>query len=490
MSKYCDFQQVHYPRGLVIVLPIFSLPSPYGIGSFGSEAFRFIDYLKDLGAKYWQVLPLGPTSYGNSPYSSNSSYAGNPYFIDLDQLCDEGLLDPTDLEEQKNSCSVVDYAFLFAKRTRILEKAYKNWKREESFQIFVENNPWLKSYCLFMTLKRTFAYKSWMDWPEDYKNCNSKALRKFCEEHQDQIDFEAFVQYKFYQQWERIRTYAKKQGIYIIGDLPIYVAMDSVDIWEHPELFLQDALSGAPPDFYNKKGQLWGTPIYDWGKIEEDQYSYFIRKIDQQRKLYDILRLDHFIGYIHYWKVPKDSQDASLGRWAKGPGLKLFKALEDKLGPLSLLLEDLGALSEEVIEARESLHFPGMNLIQYAFENENSPYLPHNAEKRSSIYGSTHDSPTLMAWWKNLEDEDRRKVVLYFGLNREEGIWKGLLRGLLSSVSDFCVLQMQDLMSLEEEGRINVPGKFEGNWLWKMPNTYEDMDVKETISKMVKRYGR
>ncbi|MDY6146519.1 MAG: 4-alpha-glucanotransferase [Peptoniphilaceae bacterium] len=497
-----QLSQVHYERGMGILLPVFSLPSRYGIGTFGEEAYRFVDYLEACGMRYWQILPLGPTSYGDSPYSSFSSFAGNPYFIDLELLAKEGLLsaeelEPVDFGEDSES---VDYALLYNNRYRILKRAYQRaskMDRKAQDVFLLRNQSWLTDYALFMAIKQEFMDVSWTEWQDPFKLRDAEALQGFRESHAREIDFQVWMQFVFFKQWHAVKEYANAHGIQIIGDLPIYVAADSADVWSNAEAFQMDEKrnlmekAGVPPDFYNAEGQLWGNPLYNWKALAENDYDFWISRMRESMLRYDIVRLDHFLGFANYWSVPGQEETARNGAWKKGPGLELFQVLERKLGPLPILVEDLGALTEEVVELRTQAGFPGMRPIQFAFCEENSEYQPHNYSYRTSVYSSTHDSDTLLGWWRDTATiEEKNRVLAYFGLEADQDVIKGILRGLCASVADFCIVSMQDLLELDNSARINRPGYLGNNWRWRMQQDYIRQAQVVKLREMVRRYGR
>lgn len=541
-----QLQMVDFERGLGVILPIFSIPSPHGMGTFGKKAYEFLDFLHKSGIRYWQILPLNPTGYGDSPYSGTSSWAGNPYFIDLDILVEEGLLSKEEIEEAINSARVdlvreaeeeaekkladqagkqivgderetekeqadggdqdaekvekVNYALIEKYRLKILKKAYSRrpesqFEERRSFE--KENAYWLKDFALYFTIKLKEDLKPWYEWPEDLKKREPEALEEIKEEEKETIDFIYWLQYKFYQQWEKLKDYAVKSGIYIIGDIPIYVAMDSADVWSNPAGFLLDenlnamALSGAPPDFYNEDGQLWGNPIYDWEAQKKDDYSFWVARMAHSLRLYNVIRLDHFIGFERYWSVEPHEDTAKNGEFIKGPGIDFFHVMEDKLGPLPILVEDLGVMDEDVLYLRRQTGFPGMRPIVFAFGGDDSDYLPHNYVPRTSVYTSTHDSDTLKGWWdKVASDKEKARMIEYFGLDEQEGLLWGILRGVCSSVADFCIFPMQDLLMLGNEARINRPGTVGGNWDWRLSDNYISQELEIRIREMAELYGR
>lgn len=522
-------QMVDFERGLGALLPVFSLPSAHGIGTFGQAAYDFLDFLHRAGISYWQILPLNPTGYGDSPYAGTSSWAGNPYFIDLDILQEEGLLDKDDIEqvmtetasamaganefnletygsEDQNprpwpgKIKKVNYEFIEKSRFKILKMAYERRPEsqlEDRRKFENENAYWLKDYALYFAIKQREDLKSWTEWDPHLKERDPEALKEIEENEKETIDFVYWLQYKFYQQWEKLKDYAVKLGIHIIGDIPIYVAMDSADVWANSEDFLLDkdlnplAISGAPPDFYNENGQLWGNPIYDWEAAKKDNYAFWVARMAHSLRLYHVLRLDHFIGFERYWSVMPHEETAKNGEFKKGPGIDFFHAMEDKLGPLPILVEDLGVMDEDVLYLRRQTGFPGMRPIVFAFGGDDSEYLPHNHVARTSVYTSTHDSDTLRGWWDEVAGEDEKaRMREYFGLDEQEGLLWGILRGCCSSVADFCIFPMQDLLMLGNEARINRPGTVGGNWDRRLSENYISGELERRIREMAELYGR
>lgn len=487
-----------------ILLPVSSLPSRYGIGSFSKEAYEFIDFLKKAGQKKWQVLPLGPTSYGDSPYQSFSTFAGNPYFIDLDALIGWGLLGREECESfdfgQDEEC--VDYGKLYEARSSILRLAYDRFSAEnnEDYLKFCQENAyWLEDYSLFMVLKDMHGGKSWNQWEEPFRDRWPDAIFKLRETAAQEIGFYWFQQYMFRKQWESLHRYAAQNGIEIVGDIPIYVALDSADTWANPELFQFGknhepiAVAGCPPDAFSATGQLWGNPLYDWEYHRRTEYRWWISRVAYCLNLYDILRVDHFRGFDAYYSIPAGDQTAENGHWEKGPGKELFRALRESLGEMNIIAEDLGYLTDSVIDLVKSTGFPGMKVLQFAFDSrEESDYLPHNYQKNCVVYTGTHDNDTIRGWYEVLNSEDKELSIQYMN-NRNtppEEIHWDFIRLAMASVADLCVIPLQDYLGIGTKGRINTPSTLGDNWKWRMPKDVLDDELAEKICRMTKLYGR
>ena len=482
-----------------ILLHISSLPTKYGIGTLGQEAYRFIDFLKAAGQRYWQVLPIGPTSYGDSPYQSCSACAGNPYFVDLDTLLQEGILEPEDLE----GCfwgepGRVDYGAMYYYRLPLLERAYRRGRelRKAEFAAFRAANPWVEEYALFMALKRKFGGLPWNQWPEKAARRDPAALKRYRAELQEDVSCFAFTQYLFNEQWEKLFAYAKEQGIKIIGDIPIYVTLDSCDVWLNPELFQLDesyaptCVAGCPPDGFSEDGQLWGNPLYDWPKHEADGFAWWIARVKASARFFDVIRFDHFRGLESYWSVPFGEATARNGKWVKGPGMKLVKALREGVPEVDFIAEDLGYQTPEVEQLLKDSGFPGMKVLEFAFYGENGDYLPHNHTPNSICYIGTHDNLTLAQWLAEESEETVEKAVKYLALTKEEGYIRGFLRAGMGSVSRIFVAQMQDWLELGAEARMNAPGALSSsNWSWRLKELPGDKLAAE-ILEMTKRYSR
>ena len=482
-----------------ILLHISSLPTKYGIGTLGEEAYRFIDFLKAAGQSYWQILPIGPTSYGDSPYQSCSIYAGNPYFVDIDILLQEGLLLPEDLEDcWWGEPGRVDYGALYHYRLPLLEKAYQRGKetRKQEFAEFRAKNPWVEDYALFMALKRKFSMLPWNQWPQKAASRNRAALARYREELKEDVSCFAFTQYLFAGQWEKLSAYAKEQGIKIIGDIPIYVTMDSCDVWMHPDLFQLDqykapvAVAGCPPDGFSEDGQLWGNPLYDWEKHEKTHFAWWKERIRASARFFDVIRFDHFRGLESYWSVPYGDSTARNGKWVKGPGMKLIRAIRRAVPDTEFIAEDLGYQTPEVEKLLADSGFPGMKVMEFAFYGENGDYLPHNHVRNCICYTGTHDNLTLAQWLEEESSETVEKAVRYLGLNKEEGYIRGIIRGGMSSVARLFVAQMQDWLELGGESRMNAPGALStSNWSWRLKEM-PAASLAEEIFEMTKRYVR
>lgn len=464
-----------------ILLPIFSLPSPYGIGTMGKEARKFIDFLQAAGQRYWQILPVCPTSYGDSPYQTFSTFAGNPYFIDLRELTRMGLLTSRDYREidWEDGDGRINYGAMYRKRYPVLRKAYQRFKASPSaeFQAFCQcEAAWLEDYALFMALKETYGGAAWQEWPEPLRSREEKALDEARAGTQEEREFWKFVQYLFYSQWAELKEYAGSKGISIIGDLPIYVSGDSVDVWANPGQFQLDGslkpieVAGCPPDGFSADGQLWGNPLFDWEAMRADGYQWWIRRVAHQCRIYDMVRIDHFRGFDAYYAIPYGAPNAKIGRWREGPGIELFQAIEAALGQQAIIAEDLGFLTDGVRQLLRDSGYPGMKVLEFAFDSrENSDYLPHNYGKHCVVYTGTHDNSTIMGWMASANPEDIAYATEYLRLNAKEGFNWGMMRGAWSSVGDLAVVQMQDILGLDDSARMNIPSTVGENWRWRMP---------------------
>ena len=491
-------------RGSGIIMHISSLPGKYGIGTFGKEAYKFADFLKIAGQRYWQILPLGQTSYGDSPYQSFSAFAGNPYFIDFDMLENDGLLNKNDYCEINfgTNPESIDYGLLFNEKMKVLRIAYENSKQKEivEFKTFQEEeSSWLEDYALFMAVKAKFDLKSSQNWEDNIRLRKEKSISEYKKQLSDEINYWSFLQYEFFKQWKKLKSYINKLGIEVIGDLPIYVAEDSADLWSNPKVFLLDEktlkpakVSGCPPDAFSKTGQLWGNPIYNWKHLEETGYSWWINRIKQSLKLYDVIRIDHFRGFEAYWTVPYGEKTAMNGAWVKGPGMKLFDAIKKELGEVNIIAEDLGLLTEETISFRKKTNFPGMKVLAFAFSGEsNNLYLPHNYEKNCVAYTGTHDNDTARGWIeKTGSKQEIENAIEYLNLTEEEGYNWGLIRGIWGSVSNTSIALMQDFLNLGNEARINFPSTTENNWCWRAKKGVFTNELAKKIYRLTKIYGR
>lgn len=488
-----------------ILLPVASLPSPYGIGAFSKEAYEFIDTLKEAGQHCWQILPLGPTSYGDSPYQSFSAFAGNPYFIDLEQLIEEGLLtkDECDSMDFGDNPRWVDYGMLYENRFALLRKAYQCWYEAagESRDVLLNERLGAETqeYCFYMAVKDYFHGKSWIEWDEDIRLREKAAVIEYEEKLADEIRFYQFQQMKFDEQWQRLKAYANDKGIRIIGDIPIYVAFDSADAWANPGLFQFDeenrpvSVAGCPPDGFSATGQLWGNPLYRWEYHKETHYQWWIKRMEYSFKLYDTVRVDHFRGFDEYYSIPAGEETAMNGTWEKGPGLELFVELKNSLGQLDIIAEDLGFLTPSVLELVKNTGFPGMKVLEFAFDSrEESDYLPYNYDKNCVVYTGTHDNDTIKGWYEVLSPEDRQLAVDYMN-NKQTPVseihWD-FIRLALASVAKLAVIPLQDYLGLGSESRINIPSTLGDNWTFRiLPGEFTPEIVKKCRN-MTKLYGR
>ena len=490
-------------RSCGVLLPISALPSPYGIGTLGKAAYDFVDFLTEAGQSWWQLLPVGPTSYGNSPYQSFSTYAGNPYFVDLDLLVRDGLLKKEEIEARDwgRDPSRVDYAAIYRSRFQLLQIAVdRGWERDaDKVKAFSEKNAgWLPDYALFMALKRHFDMRAWTQWEdEDIRLRRPAAVERYQRELSEDIRLFTYIQYLFFRQWEALRTYAHKKGIGMIGDLPIYVAMDSADVWAEPDSFQLDErnipkeVAGVPPDYFSEDGQLWGNPLYNWDAMKADGYGWWIRRVDGASRLYDILRIDHFRGLESYWAVPYGEPTAKNGRWIKGPGMDLVGVLKGWFSSLQFIAEDLGYLTPEVRQFLQDSGFPGMKVLEFAFDSrEPSDYLPHTYTPNCVCYVGTHDNAPVMAWKDEADPDDVALAVRYLGLNQEEGFHWGMIRGGQSSVADLFIAQMQDYLGLGADSRMNTPGLLGGNWQWRLMPEQLDAMLAKRMAEIAWIYGR
>ena len=490
-------------RSSGILMPVFSLPSPYGIGTLGKTAYDFIDFLADAGQTWWQTLPVGPTALWDSPYQSPSAFAGNPYFIDPDILIEDGLL------TREEVCSVnwgddpekVDYDSLLQYRLPLLRKAFvRGWDRDrDQVQAFEnENASWLPDYALFMALKEHFDGKTWMEWPDgEIRLRRPDAMNRYRDMLQEDVRFYTYLQYLFFSQWDKLRAHAKEKKVKILGDMALYVAMDSADVWSSPENFRLDEkhdpieVAGVPPDYFSEEGQHWGNPLYDYEFMKRDGYGWWIRRIGGADKLYDAIRIDHFRGLESFWAIPAGEKSAKSGHWVKGPGMDLLGILMNWFRGIQFIAEDLGMLTPEAEQFRRDSGLPGMKVLEFAFDAAGeSSYLPHYHIPNCVCYVGTHDNDTIRGWLDTEPKANVEKAFRYLGLNEKEGAVRGMIRGAMGTVSDLCVIQMQDYLELGSEARINTPGTTGGNWKWRMLPGQLTEKLAEEIREMTKLYGR
>ena len=496
--------QKQFSRSAGILMPISSLPSPYGIGSLGKSAYDFADNLTAARQKYWQVLPLGPTSYGDSPYASFSAFAGNPYFVDLDILIEEGLLTKEyadsfrwNMEEQ-----YVDYGLLYESRFTVLREAYRNSSHkdtEEYHEFIKENEFWLEGYCLYSACKKKFAYTSWQEWDDDIKFREKAAVEKYKEELADDIGFYSFIQFEFYKQWNKLKEYVNEKGIEIIGDIPIYVAMDSADVWQNPEIFQLDKellprkVAGVPPDAFSDTGQRWGNPLYDWKKLEKDDFCWWKKRMEHSSKLYDVIRIDHFIGIVKYYSIPAKDEDAGNGEWNKGPGMKLIKAINESIGDKRIIAEDLGVKIPEVVDVLKKSGYPGMKVLEFAFDGDRkNEHLPYNWIPNMVAYGGTHDNDTLVGYFTGLQYWELGYVREYMECRNGsiEDLVDKVFKTAYESVANLVIFQMQDVLKVGNIGRMNLPSSMGTNWRWRMTDGQFSSDKIERLRYLCDIYGR
>lgn len=464
-----------------MLLHISSLPSPYGIGTMGKAAYEFVDNLKAAGQKYWQVLPVGQTSYGDSPYQSFSAFAGNPYFIDVDNLIADGLIDAKDADSilWGRYAEYVDFEKVYNGRYKILHKAHENWKHKNdaAYDAFVAKNAgWLEDYALFMACKGHFDNEAWLTWEDDIKNRTKAGIGKYSTLLAEDIDFWKFLQYRFYSEWDKLKKYANKEGIRIIGDIPIYVALDSCDVWANPELFQLDeeknpkAIAGCPPDAFSADGQRWGNPLYDWDKMEKEDFRWWKKRIQASAGLYDIIRIDHFIGVVRYFSIPVDKETKD-GHYEAGPGEKLTSAIDSVLGDAKIIAEDLGVKYQPVEELLEKEGYPGMKVMLFGFDgNPNNEHLPHQAKRNSIMYIGTHDNDTLRGFVDTQPENVLERVMEYVSAPDVKHICSQMIKSAYLSVADVCIVQMQDILEKNNFARMNYPSTLGDNWKWRLQN--------------------
>ena len=505
---------MRFPRSSGILLHPTSLPGPYGIGELGSEAYRFVDYLVQAGQKYWQVLPLGPTGYGDSPYQCFSAFAGNPLLISLERLLEDDLLTRADLESVPDFPKTrIDYGWIIDYKIPLLHKAWKRVVANQSsphwdaFHRFCdENNWWLHDYALFMAIKNAHKGKVWTQWERDIARHEPEAMERWHNEVGDEVGAQKFWQYLFFSQWWAVKTYCFEKGIKIIGDIPIYVAHDSADVWSRPDLYHLDeksnptVVAGVPPDYFSKTGQLWGNPIYRWNVMAKNGYQWWNDRFRQILTAVDIVRLDHFRGFEAYWEVPAKDKTAENGQWVKGPGAALFETLQFTLGELPIVAENLGVITEDVEQLRYRFEFPGMAILQFAFGSDAECVdLPHNYQHNTVAYSGTHDNDTTMGWWEGTAEgstrtpaqvkQEKEFAKRYLNTDGAEMNWT-FVRTLMASVADTVVFPLQDLFGLGTEARQNMPGRPAGNWQWRYTADQLTDSIAERLLELTETYGR
>ncbi len=492
-----------------ILMPVFSLASRFGIGCLSKEAYDFVDFLERSAQGYWQILPVGPTGFGNSPYQPFSAFAGNPYFISLDALIEEGLLREEEAAglDFGGDAEKVDYGAMYENRKKALQAAFARFKEqgdkaregELSFEKYKEKEDfWLSDYALYVAIKEENQGASWLDWEDGLRLREASAMKAAKERLADEIEYVCFVQYKFDQQWRRLHKYAKTKQVKIIGDLPLYVAMDSADSWSHPEVFCFDKekkptmVTGCPPDAFSPTGQLWGNPAYDWEAQEKEDFSWWVHRIARNYEWYDVIRLDHFHGFSDFYGIKYGEETAEHGKSYPGPGMKLFKALEKELGELHMIAEDLGTNTPENQKLLAESGFPGMNVLQYAFTSWDSIYVNHRHNKNSVVYTGTHDNTPTFAWAQEINEGQMGFARRYINSKEEStgGFVWDMIREAYRSVADLCVIPLQDYLCKGKEARINTPGGADGNWEWRLLPNFLSEDLSRSIRELAETYGR
>ncbi|MBD5498499.1 MAG: 4-alpha-glucanotransferase [Lachnospiraceae bacterium] len=489
-----------------ILLPVSSLPSRYGIGTFSKEAYEFVDFLRDAGQKLWQILPLGATGYGDSPYQSFSTFAGNPYYIDLEKFIEQGWLTEAECDacDFGGSEEYVDYEKMYFSRFVLLRRAFEKafaggfGENPDYLRFVEENKDWLEDYALFMTVKSSFDGVAFSEWDEDIRLRKPEALQAYREKYETDLAYYRFEQYQFFTQWKALKAYANQNGIEIVGDIPIYVAFDSADTWANPELFQLDdngmpsAVAGCPPDAFSATGQLWGNPLYDWTYHESTGFAWWMKRIACCYELYDIVRIDHFRGFDEYWAVPYGDATAERGKWCKGPGYALFETMKRQLGEKRVIAEDLGFLTQSVLDLVKKTGYPGMKVLQFAFESgPHNDYLPHNYMKNCVVYTGTHDNDTTLGWYESLPDWAKDFACEYLNIKKEETEtgWM-FIRAAISSVADTAIIPLQDYLCLGKAARINTPSTLGDNWKWRMRKGVCTGALAERIGRLCRLYGR
>lgn len=490
-----------------ILLPISSLPSKYGIGCFSKEAYEFVDWLQKTGQSYWQILPLGPTSYGDSPYQSFSTFAGNPYFISLERLVQEGVLTEEECEavDFGNKADSIDYAKIYKARFPLLRKAYErsNISQDPQFCRFQEENGWwLKDYALYMAVKARFDQKAWTEWAEDIRLRWNNAMDYYRRELYFDIEFFEYLQYQFLKQWMELKSYANEKGIRIVGDIPIYVAMDSADVWANPGLFQLDqenrpvAVAGCPPDGFSAVGQLWGNPLYKWDYHRETGYGWWISRLAYCYKLYDVVRIDHFRGFDEYYSIPASADTAIDGHWEKGPGFSFFQAITQALGEKEIIAEDLGYVTDSVRQLVKDTGYPGMKVLEFAFDSRDSgyasDYLPHNYPENCVVYTGTHDNETIAGWFRSIQPKERLLAREYLcdTDTPDKRLYLSFISLAMRSQARICIIPIQDYLGLPNSCRMNTPSTVGKNWKWRLIQEQLSEKLTDEVSGMTRRYGR
>jgi 4-alpha-glucanotransferase len=495
-----------FPRASGILLHPTSFPSRFGIGDLGLEAYKFIDFLAESAQQLWQILPLGPTGFGNSPYMCYSSLAGNPLLISPEKLQDQGLLTDEDFADLPEfSPDRVDYDRVIQTKMPMLRKACDRFQAHASevekkqFTGFCDATAdWLEDYALFMALRDTFEGASWHTWEPDIAKAKPEAKEQWRQKLSDEINFHKYLQFEFFRQWSELKRYANLHHIHIIGDIPIYVAHNSVDVWAHRDIFAIDEetgeaalMAGVPPDYFSETGQLWGNPVYNWEQLEQDNFRWWVRRFQSTLDYVDIVRIDHFRGFEAYWVVKQGESTAINGHWVEAPGVAFFNELKEKLGTMPIIAEDLGTITPEVHALRDRFEFPGMKILHFAFGGgPDNPYLPFNYDRNSIAYSGTHDNDTSVGWFNTLSEWEKQHLLRYIGCISAEGVHWDLIRLALGSVSNQAIIPVQDLLGLGSESRMNFPSKAEGNWEWRYRPDALTQELRDRLKALTYTYGR
>lgn len=489
-------------RGAGILLPISALPSAYGIGNLGKEARKFIDFLEKAGQTYWQVLPVGPTSYGDSPYQSFSAFAGNPYFIDPETFMEEGILTKDELESisWQERGDRIEYSTLYENRFSLLKKAFSRSSHKETREYIsfcLKNSFWLEDYAVFMACKTHFGGVSWQEWPKELRLFQKEAVLQYSTLLEEEVEFWKFCQFSFFRQWKELREYANSKGVLIIGDMPIYVAMDSADVWSHSRYFQLDEehrpkkVAGVPPDAFSEDGQLWGNPLYDWEQMEKDDFHWWRERMKAASRLFDCVRIDHFIGICRYFSVPAEDTTSKNGSYYPGPGMKLIKAIQESAEGTEIIAEDLGILVPEVEELLEESGYPGMKVLQFAFDGrKDNDHLPYMYRRNLVAYAGTHDNDTLVGWYESLSEEERKLPSEFLNIVDSEELPVAAMRLLYASPANTVIFQAQDVLGLPGEARMNFPSTMGENWRWRLlPGQLSD-SLAGTLKNLAAIFGR
>ncbi len=504
-GKHAIGERNKFRRSGGILLHPTSLPSEYGIGDLGPSIYKFMDFLAENNQKLWQILPLGPTGYGNSPYQCLSAFAGNHLLISIEKLLDQGLISKIDCKIEKPfSSEFVDFNRVIILKNALLRIAYNNFTHNRSefeskfFTFERENQYWLDKYALYMSLKIAHDQTSWIEWPDKFHSRNESAINEWRNGHLREIEYYKFIQFLFYHQWSEVKLFANKKNISIIGDIPIFVALDSSDVWSHPELYHLDEMgnpiyvAGVPPDYFSETGQRWGNPLYRWDKMKENDYRWWIQRVKHVMKYVDIVRIDHFRGFEAYWRIPANEPTAVKGKWIKGPGADLFDRIKKILGDVPIIAEDLGVITPEVDAIRDQFGYPGMKILHYAFDQDqhsSNKHLPHNYHQNFVVYTGTHDNNTTLGWYNSTSQKTKDYLASFIGSTENDVVAK-LIRLAWSSVAIFAIIPLQDLLRLDESARMNLPGTLTGNWQWRFSWEQINREKVDELAIMSEIYGR